>query len=184
MNEELFADKLRASLKKIGGLGNYVVSAKKPIYYYLHIDSDGKVTDRANVKGHIKRGRGAFETDILIHEKRSDNITIPLVVVELKTKVRTHDVIVYGVKAERHRSIYPWLRYGMLFGDKNIPPRFMLHGKAIDFAYAFDGEQPSKKEWSEIAAMIRTQVWVAHTIRDLIDNKMPAKCFSNGITVK
>jgi len=40
---------------------------------------------------------------------------VPLVVIELKaTSFSSHDVVLYSAKAAKHKSIYPYLRYGFV----------------------------------------------------------------------
>jgi len=56
-----------------------------------------------------KRGILAFQTDLLIAKN-----SIPLAVIETKYGgFSTHDVLVYSVKAQKHKETYPYLRYGL-----------------------------------------------------------------------
>jgi hypothetical protein len=61
--------------------------------------------------------------------------------VELKTRgVSTHDLLIYAAKAERHRQVYPYLRYGMLVlgdGSSALPSKVVRHGSAFDFVCVY-----------------------------------------------
>jgi len=66
------------------------------------------------------------------------------VVLEFKTKVTTHDVLTYSTKAEKHKTIYPYLRYGLvLSGDKYVPKRFFTHNEGLDFCMCTEGTSNS-----------------------------------------
>lgn len=83
-----------------------------------------------------KRGRSAFQTDICVFEK-INNIEYPRVVIEFKTQVSTHDIIIYSHKAGQHKRIYPGLRYGLLASEiDRIPDRFFIHNECLDFFIA------------------------------------------------
>ncbi|HEC38226.1 MAG TPA: hypothetical protein ENI29_08315 [bacterium] len=80
-----------------------------------------------------KRFNYSFQTDLLVKEN-----SIPLVVIEVKYKrITTHNIITYSSKALMHKSIYPYLRYGLLIGEKkDVPTRFFTHNVGFDFAFA------------------------------------------------
>lgn len=87
-----------------------------------------------------------FTTDILIWEKTGDPERyswIPCVVIECKlNQVTTHDVLTYAAKADKHRSVFPYLRYGLLIGGMHwLPARVPLHGGGFDFTAAMCGEE-------------------------------------------
>ena len=81
-----------------------------------------------------KRGYYAFQTDLCIFEKKSDRINIPRVVIELKERITTHDVITYSAKARMHKKVYPYLRYGLAASSVEfVPSRFFTHNESMDF---------------------------------------------------
>jgi hypothetical protein len=51
---------------------------------------------------HPIRGDSAFQTDLCVFEAKSDDIVIPRVVLEFKTRITTHDVLTYSAKARKH----------------------------------------------------------------------------------
>jgi hypothetical protein len=87
---------------------DYEVQNGCNILYKIEVGVSGRVShEGASVP---RRGHYAFQTDILIAKE-----SLPLVVVELKLgSFSTHDVITYSWKAERHKRVYPYLRYGFV----------------------------------------------------------------------
>jgi hypothetical protein len=92
------------------------------------------------------RGKSAFETDLCVFEKRSlvdvpeKHILIPRVVMEFKTGITTHDVLVYSAKAKKHKQIYPYLRYGMVASRHlTVPGLFYSHNESLDFCASVKG---------------------------------------------
>ena len=71
-----------------------------------------------------------FETDLVVYEAVGEIIK-PRVIVEAKIKkVTTHDAITYSYKAQKHKEITPYLRYGIMLGDRgdfSLPVRLFKH---------------------------------------------------------
>jgi hypothetical protein len=112
------------------------------LLYDLTVDDDGIIRMGVDTdSGEPVRGRGkGFEQDILVYEVPGpDGLqVVPRVVAEVKfNSVTTHDVIVYSEKARRIRTVYPYLRYGLILGglDK-IPGRVLRLGQGFDFIFA------------------------------------------------
>jgi hypothetical protein len=86
------------------------------------------------------RGDAAFQTDLCIFEKKAEDISIPRVVLEFKTKITTHDVLTYSAKASKHKQVYPYLRYGIVASEMEaVPRRFFVHNESLDFFAALAG---------------------------------------------
>ena len=84
-----------------------------------------------------------FETDMVVFE-RENSIIKPRVIVEAKLgTVTTHDAITYSYKAEKHKAITPYVRYGIMIGGREhypLPGRLFRHGTNFDFMFSFKGE--------------------------------------------
>jgi len=117
------------------------------LLYALSIDDDGEIHKGVDPGGEPVRGGGkGFEQDILIRDSRIvGREVVPRVVAEVKFKgvtaqgpgVTTHDVIVYSEKARRIRTVYPYLRYGLILGGfQRIPGRVLRLGQGFDFIFA------------------------------------------------
>jgi len=84
-----------------------------------------------------KRGQSSFQTDLCVVETRNEDVEIPRVVLEFKKGLTTHDVLIYSAKANKHKKIYPYLRYGLVIGSESkVPARFFTHNEALDFCIA------------------------------------------------
>lgn len=112
-----------------------------------------------------------FETDLVIYELRSKNI-IPRVIVEAKLgSISTHDAITYSYKAEKHKNITPYLRYGIMIGDRehySLPGRLFRHGTNFDFMFSFTGTRPSDLEWQTYTAMLLKEVEYSRTMENML----------------
>ena len=141
-----------------------------PLLYDLTVEEDGHVRMGVDTEGEAIVGGGkGFEQDILLYEEPGSSAAppnepsvvakvkdVPRVVAEVKfSRVTTHDTIVYSEKARRIRTVYPYVRYGLILGDfKTVPGRVLRLGQGFDFiltvAYPFIAEsRPSGCEgWS------------------------------------
>ena len=131
--ESIFSEILSGFLKKKIG-PRYSVSEKKPLLYKLQLDQNLRIRPAPDAHGRIepKRGVYAFETDLLVEDEER-----PLVVLELKLGITTHDVLTYSTKAARHKEIYPYLRYGLVIGGQTtVDARFFTHNSDLDFVLA------------------------------------------------
>ena len=79
----------------------------------------------------------AYETDLLVSEKVTDQKWKPRLIIEVKIKaVTTHDAITYSQKASEHKIVHPYLRYGILVGSREhypLPGLLFRHGVHFDF---------------------------------------------------
>lgn len=102
-----------------------------------------------------------FETDLVIYEK-TDGMIKPRVIVEAKFgNITTHDAITYSYKAEKHKNITPYLRYGIMIGDRKkypLPGRLFRHGTNFDFMFSFSEEEPTEMEWDKFTEMVLSEV--------------------------
>jgi hypothetical protein len=138
----------------------YQVHQGKNILYRIEVDASGKVSHDGLVAP--RRGQYAFQTDILVTKAE-----LPLVVVELKSgSFSTHDVITYSWKAERHKQVYPYLRYGFaVVGLEILGRRFVTHNEGFDFAVALP--DPAGIE-TDLVAIVRRQIASAERIIELM----------------
>jgi len=169
-SEKDLQDELIAKLREILD-SSFVVENGANLYYELTINN--KLELQQNPKD-PKRGKSAFETDILI-SKRNNKLIIPKVVIELKKKLSTHDVITYSSKALRHKKVYPYLRYGLIiFEEDKIPPRFFIHNEAIDFAVGYKGFDNKRL----LLEMIMKQVYYSDILERKIYGKQKSSFYS------
>jgi hypothetical protein len=141
MNEKEFTGEFVTALDL--RLDRCLIATHKSLLYDLTIDDDGVIRMGVDPDcGEPIRGGGkGFEQDVLIYERPDDSDKVPVVprvVVEVKFNgVTTHDAIVYSEKARRIRTVYPYIRYGMVLGGlQKIPGRVLRLGHGFDFIFA------------------------------------------------
>lgn len=139
--------------------GDYQVHQGASLLYRIEIDSFGKTSNEG--QDAPRRGQYAFQTDILVTRANT-----PLVVVELKAGAfSSHDVITYSWKAQRHKQVYPYLRYGFaVIGVDALGRRFMIHNEGFDFAAAIPDLDQIE---ANLVPIIRRQISSAERIIEL-----------------
>jgi len=114
-----------------------------------------------------------FETDILIYEQNADVIK-PRIIIETKLKhVTTHDAIVYSYKAQNHKTITPFIRYGIIIGDRGhhpLPGRLFRHGMNFDFMMSFKKEEIDKDEKRVFKELIEKELHYSKQTEEMIYN--------------
>ena len=138
---------------------DYQVHQGANLLYRIEIDGTGKISNDG--AGAPRRGQYAFQTDILVSKAE-----IPLVVVELKSGTfSSHDVITYSFKAQRHKQVYPYLRYGFaVVGLEALGRRFVTHNEGFDFAVAIPDLGQIE---ADLVPIIRRQINSAERIVEL-----------------
>lgn len=107
------------------------------LLYQVTVDNQLSLT--VNVK-RPARGNSAFQTDLCVFEKKSEEVSIPRVVMEFKTRITTHDVLTYSAKATKHKQVYPYLRYGIVASNETaVPGRLFTHNESLDFCATVSG---------------------------------------------
>ncbi len=118
----------------------------------------------------------SFETDLAIIERNKDGSWRPRVIVEAKiTNITTHDAITYSTKAAAHRSVYPYLRYGVMLGNRSenaLPGLLFRHGSQFDFMFSFQNFQTSGSEMEAFLKLLDSEIQASRTIEKLLfDNR-------------
>jgi hypothetical protein len=139
--------------------GDYEVHQGASLLYRIEIDSFGKNSNDG--QDAPRRGQYAFQTDLLVTRAKT-----PLVVVELKAgSFSSHDVITYSWKAQRHKQVYPYLRYGFaVIGIDALGRRFMTHNEGFDFAAAIPDLTGIQ---TQLLPIVRRQIKSAERIIEL-----------------
>ncbi len=112
-----------------------------------------------------------FETDLVIYEENDGTIK-PRVIIEAKLgKMNTHDAITYSYKAEKHKAITPYLRYGIMIGNRkhySLPGRLFRHGTNFDFMFSFVNIEPNRKEWKAFTEMLEKEVEYSRLMEEML----------------
>ena len=114
-----------------------------------------------------------FETDILIYEQERNTIK-PRIIIEAKlASITTHDAITYSYKAQNHKSITPFIRYGIIIGNRKhypLPGRLFRHGTNFDFMMSFQKEELSPIEKTTFDKLLRKELQYSHQLEEIFLN--------------
>lgn len=139
-----------------------------PIASYSDRDGAPNLTDPKSERPH------GYQTDLLIAEKLAGTTRwVPRVVVEFKLgRVGTHDVLTYSAKAATHKSVHPYLRYGIVIGkyEGPIPGRMIRHGHQFDFMVTLASEKLSKLDRERLVDLLKDEIAASRIIADMNAN--------------
>ncbi|MDY0016912.1 MAG: hypothetical protein RBS89_03655 [Candidatus Delongbacteria bacterium] len=114
----------------------------------------------------------AYETDLLIYEKKNDNSWVPRVIIEVKMKsISTHGCIDYAHKANQHKIIHPYIRYGVLISDVKsgfLSGRMFRHGMDFDFLIAWSKREPDKLELNKFVEIMVEEVKTSRKLEGIL----------------
>lgn len=120
-----------------------------------------------------------YETDILVYELTTSTNWKPRVVIEAKIdSVSTHDSITYSHKAQTHKNVHPYLRYGILIGNRKhfpLPGRLFRHGQQFDFMLSWKSFDATKEEWNNLIDILRLEVKASQSLEEIIFNSRSSK---------
>ena len=177
MSETEFKLELKEKLEK--KLGNdYSIKKNENLIYKVIVDKN--LQYQPNDPKNPKRGKYAFQTDLLIVKKEYN---LPLVVIETKYEgFSTHDVLTYSTKALKHKEIYPYIRYGFIVGKRDkVDNKFFTHNVGFDFAVSLDKIDEVNVE--RLYIIIKKQLESAEQFLDIILGKKRVKEFNSIIEI-
>ncbi len=115
-----------------------------------------------------------YETDLLVIEKLNSGNWKPRVVIECKIdSVTTHDAITYSEKAFAHKRVHPYLRYGILIGNRKrypLPGRLFRHGLYFDFMVSWVGFDSTKSERADFLDIVLDEVKSSQSLEEMLFN--------------
>lgn len=112
-----------------------------------------------------------FQTDLLVFEKE-DSVIKPRIIIESKVnRISTHDAITYSYKAQNHKNVTPYIRYGIMLGnmnDNSLPGRLFRHGTNFDFMISFKEFVLSNHERQAFIELIKKEISYSQKIEEMI----------------
>lgn len=143
---------------------------QKPLVYAYEIEDYGD-------NSHEPADKMEFKTDILIFEELNNQRWKPRVVIETKIRgVTTHDAITYSKKAANHKTVHPYLRYGIFIGQiEQIPRYLMRHGENFDFMIAWAGVEPTDEERKNFFEVIKREVQASIQLESIYGRRETGK---------
>ena len=122
----------------------------------------------------VKTRAAGYQTDLLVWDEHTDGLWVPRVVVECKLgDVTTHDAHTYSAKANTHKHVHPYLRYGILIGNYGevVPSRLIRHGAYFDFMTVWSGTAASRDEWQMLIDVLTDEVRASRKLHDLLGRR-------------
>lgn len=113
-----------------------------------------------------------FETDLIIYEKNC-NVIKPRIIIEAKLEITSDNIITYSNKAQHHKNVTPFLRYGIMLGNRKhhpLPGRLFRHGSAFDFMISFQKKELSETEKNAFIALIKSEITYSRQIEEMLFN--------------
>lgn len=114
-----------------------------------------------------------YETDISVVEL-DNGLWRPRVIIETKLeRITTHDAITYSQKAATHKQVHPYLRYGVLLGNRKhypLPGRLFRHGSHFDFMVSWVAEKATAEEFDGFIALLLEEVAASRALEEIIYN--------------
>ena len=195
--------------KIIGNINKYIWNDKDCFKKYIknneNYDGTIQVSDhnkgvpiRPVCKGDkISAGDNAFRTDIaLLYGSQEDkekknrekeyNGEVYLVIIEVKgsgSSITTNDILDYSSRAKRHKNIYPWLRYGMVWSSpekRSVPKKFYMNNESLVFAFNFEGDV-NKNFQNFYENILRKQIITSLNLHGILNGKTGSPYFSSKV---
>jgi len=167
---ELIADSVRPELANSDGSLTVKTQFKIPYGYEIRAYRNGQEPEAETI---------SFATDFIVIEGTEDRWK-PRVVVEAKVgSITTHDAITYSHKAANHKSVFPYLRYGIMLGSRGhhpLPGRLYRHGTQFDFMISFKEQVPSPKEITRFREILLDEVRASRALEKMIyESRKPGR---------
>jgi len=159
-----FAPSVETRLRSTDSRLSVLTGEKLPYAYEIRAYLDS---------GDNERGFMNYETDLLIIEQQTGSKWIPRVIVEAKCggSITTHDAITYSHKAFAHKQVHPYLRYGILIGEREnspLPGRLFRHGTQFDFMLSWKGSEATEEETSDFVDVLTKEVQASRIMQEII----------------
>ena len=167
MTEKQWVENVKEYLQSINLSKNIKIDtlAKLPYAYeILEYNKEFKPTKDNNM---------LFETDMLIYEE-INGVIKPIIIIEAKLEgITTHDAITYSYKAQNHKSITPFIRYGIIIGNRKhypLPGRLFRHGTNFDFMISFKEEELNPIEKSTFQDLLKKELFYSKQLEEIFLN--------------
>ena len=141
----------------------FEVSKKIPYSFEIMNYKDDEPEERNYMK---------YETDLLVFQKIEKERWKPRIIIEGKiNSVTTHDAITYSQKASSHKNVHPYLRYGILLGNRKhypLPGRLYRHGAYFDFMLSWKAFEPTEEEWKDFLNIIKSEIEYSEKLEEIL----------------
>jgi hypothetical protein len=107
-----------------------------------------------------------YETDLLVYQKIDNEKWKPRIIIEGKI-----NSITYSHKASTHKNVHPYLRYGILLGNRKhypLPGRLFRHGAYFDFMLSWKAFIPTEDEWKNFLDIIISEIEYSEQLEEIL----------------
>ncbi|MDR0477904.1 MAG: hypothetical protein LBH14_08235 [Desulfobulbaceae bacterium] len=167
MNEKEWVESVRDFLLSMNFSANIKIDTMKKLPYareILQYDLNFVPSQESSME---------FETDLLIYEQ-VDNVIKPRIIIEAKLlTITTHDAITYSYKAQNHKTITPFIRYGIMIGRRRhypLPGRLFRHGTNFDFMISFQKEELDTNEKTAFVDLLKKELGYSCQLEEMLLN--------------
>ena len=129
-----------------------------------------------------------YQTDLLISEQLAGTDDwAPRVVVEFKLgSVTSHDALTYSAKAATHKTVHPYLRYGIVIGgyEGPVPQRLIRHGQQFDFMVTLASRALTPEDRERLVGLLQVELQASQTMDKLVSEKSDIWLLHRKLEVK
>lgn len=159
-----------------------VVQRGAPLLYEVKVNTNLEVMDPERIRK-PSRGSSAFQTDLCVFDEVEPEVLIPRVVLKFKTKITTHDVLTYSAKAGKHKTIYPYLRYGIVASsERAVPGRVFTHNENLDFFASVDGLKGKALE-AFFASLLKKELASSRCLENIAFGRVKTRLFRQEVQI-
>ncbi len=162
----------------VGGVLQKLQSNMRPHFRNIQIAEGKRLTFANEVLGYSSnvepalRNEVMHESDILLLEMRDENFWIPRVVIDIKLgSISTQDALICNHKAQTHKMVHPFLRYGLLIGNRQLfplPARLFRMAQHFDFMISWKGLESEDNELQKTINILRSEVAASRRLEEIL----------------
>jgi hypothetical protein len=186
--EREWVETVKVSISEAFTSQGLTVETQRRLPYAVYVSGYTDVRGGMAAVGHDKIESPGYQTDLLIAERASKSQDwVPRVAVEFKLgSITTHDALTYSAKAATHKSIHPYLRYGIVVGRHPgaVPRRLMRHGHQFDFMLTLDSERLSRDDSANLVRLLEEEVAASCSLSALMVGKSKIRLFHRKLVTK
>ena len=108
-------------------------------------------------------------------------------VVEFKLgSVTSHDALTYSAKAATHKTVHPYLRYGIVIGgyEGPVPQRLIRHGQQFDFMVTLASRALTPEDRERLVGLLQVELQASQTMDKLVSEKSDIWLLHRKLEVK
>ncbi|MFP4476141.1 MAG: hypothetical protein ACLFOY_11340 [Desulfatibacillaceae bacterium] len=117
----------------------------------------------------------SYLADLVVADVRANDRWVPRVVLECRARqISPYAALNHDMKAEAHKRVHPYLRYGLLLGKQHqgrLSGRVLRHGSHLDFMMVWQGLEPSDGEWDRFVRVLAEEVEASRRLEVILKGR-------------